>query len=167
MTKYGPVTLPRSPPHYLAEPKLTLGHLELAQTNAFVAEHHRHHKPVPGHRFSIDCFVQEQLVGVAIVGRPCARNIDQHNIVEVLRLCTDGRKNACSILYAACRRAAKELGYGKIITYILEAESGVSLTASGWRYEYTTRGGSWNRHYRPRNDHAPTNPKKLYSAILR
>lgn len=47
-------------------------HIELKAANAFVAEHHRHHGPVTGHRFSLGCIRREDqaLCGVAIVGRP-------------------------------------------------------------------------------------------------
>ena len=78
---------------------MTIRHIELKDANAFVAKHHRHHKPVTGHRFSIAAYDGDKLCGVAIVGRPVARNIDQQNTVEVLRLCTDGTRNACSFLY--------------------------------------------------------------------
>ena len=145
---------------------LQIRHIELREANEFVSLHHRHHKPVTGHRFSIGCFSDEKVVGVAIVGRPIARRIDQYNTVEVLRCCTDGTKNACSMLYSACRRAARELGYKRIITYILETEPGTSLVASGWNYVYTNRGGSWNVTSRPRKITAPTIPKKLYESIL-
>lgn len=146
---------------------LHIGHIELAEANAFVAEHHRHHKPVRGHRFSLGCYDGDRLCGVAIVGRPVARKIDQRSTVEVLRLCTDGTRNACSILYAACRRASRELGYSRIITYILESEPGTSLLAAGWRYCYTNRGGSWDSPSRRRYNKAPTAPKKLYDSILK
>ena len=145
---------------------LHIKHIELKQANKFVIEYHRHHQAVTGHKFSIGCYNDDKLVGVAIVGRPIARRIDQYNTVEVLRLCTDGTKNACSMLYGACKRAAKELGYERIITYILETESGISLIASGWNYVYTNRGGSWNVPSRKRIDCAPTIPKKLYESIL-
>lgn len=71
---------------------LEIKHIELKEANEFVGLHHRHHKPVVGHRFSIGCFSGSKLVGVAIVGRPIARRIDQHSTVEVLRCCTDGTK---------------------------------------------------------------------------
>lgn len=130
-------------------------------------DHHRHHKPTQGHRFSLACYDDDRLCGVAIVGRPVARKIDQYNTVEVLRLCTDGTHNACSFLYAACKRAAKALGYERIITYILESESGISLAASGWKYVYTNAGGSWDSPSRPREDKHPTCPKKLYECDLK
>lgn len=98
----------------------TIRHIELAEANAYVTEYHRHHKAVRGHRFSLACYVDGRLCGVAIVGRPRSRRIDQHTTVEVLRLCTDGTKNACSKLYGACGRAAKSLGYDRMITYTLE-----------------------------------------------
>lgn len=145
---------------------LQIKHIELKEANEFVSKYHRHHKPVTGRRFSIGCYNEDKLVGVAIVGRPIARKIDQYNIVEVLRLCTDGTYNACSILYGACRRAAKELGYEKIITYILESELGTTLKASGWEYAYTNKGGSWNVPSRPRTNKAPIEPKKMYYSIL-
>ena len=61
---------------------------------------------------------------------------------------------------------AKEMGYEKIITYILESENGVSLKAAGWEQESTTKGGEWNRKNRPRNTTAPTVPKKRYGKNL-
>ena len=145
---------------------LTIRHAELKEANAYVLTHHRHHKSVRGHRFSLACYEDGRLCGVAIVGRPRSRRIDQRNTVEVLRLCTDGTKNACSKLYGACRRAAKTLGYERLITYILEHESGASLAASGFTFCYQSRGGSWNQPGRPRTDQAPTCPKQLYEIIL-
>lgn len=145
---------------------LTVRHIELKDANAYVTAHHRHHKAVRGHRFSLACYDGDQLCGVAIVGRPRSRRIDQHMTVEVLRLCTDGKKNACSKLYGACRRAAVALGYQRLITYILENESGKSLLASGFTYCYTNKGGSWNQPGRPRTDKAPVCPKSLYEMIL-
>lgn len=145
---------------------LSIRHAELKDANAYVTAHHRHHKAVRGHRFSLACYDGDRLCGVAIVGRPRSRRIDQHTTVEVLRLCTDGTKNACSKLYGACRRAAKELGYHRIITYILESENGKSLVASGFSYCYTNKGGTWNQPSRPRTDKAPICPKALYEIIL-
>ena len=106
---------------------LTLRPVSLSEANSFVAEHHRHHKPVRGHKFSLGCMVDGQLVGVAIVGRPVSRYLDDGLTLEVNRLCTDGTQNACSFLYGAAARAARTMGYQKIITYILDTENGVSL----------------------------------------
>lgn len=80
---------------------LTLIPVSLKEANAFVAEHHRHHKPVTGHKFSIGCQSMGRLVGVAIVGRPVSRYLDDGLTLEVTRLCTTGERNACSMLYAA------------------------------------------------------------------
>ena len=145
---------------------LTVRHMELADANAYVTEYHRHHKAVRGPRFSLACYEAGRLCGVAIVGRPRSRWINQRTTVEVLRLCTDGTQNACSKLYGACRRAAKALGYDRLITYILEDEDGKSLLASGFSYCYTNKGGSWNQPGRPRTDKAPVCPKQLYEIIL-
>ena len=101
---------------------LTLIPVSLAQANEFVRQHHRHHKPVAGHKFSIGCAENGRLCAVAIVGRPVSRYLDDGFTLEVNRLCSDGTKNACSILYAAAARAARAMGYRKIITYTLDTE---------------------------------------------
>lgn len=102
---------------------LTLIPVSLAQANEFVRQHHRHHKPVAGHKFSIGCAENGRLCAVAIVGRPVSRYLDDGFTLEVNRLCNDGTKNACSILYAAAARAARAMGYRKIITYTLDPKA--------------------------------------------
>lgn len=146
---------------------LSVVHVELSDANAFVESIHRHHGRVAGHRFSIGVRDGDKLVGVAIVGRPVARMTDQVNVVEVTRLCTDGTKNACSFLYSACARAARELGYESIQTFILERESGVSVRAAGWSYSGDSGGGSWSRPSRGREDDHPTEKKSKYVKVLR
>lgn len=101
--------------------------VSLKEANAFVEQHHRHHKPVAGHKFSIGCTDGEQIVGVAIIGRPVARYLDDGWTLEVNRLATDGTRNACSMLHAAAWRAARAMGYKKLSTYILACETGSSL----------------------------------------
>lgn len=108
-----------------------------------------------------------QLHGVSIVGRPVSRHLDNGLTAEVTRLCTDGLSNACSFLYSACARIAREMGYEKIITYILASENGASLRASGWQaVEGLRGGGNWNVPSRPRADSPNTGPKRLYSLDL-
>jgi hypothetical protein len=130
----------------LRPPDVTLRtvHVELDEANEYVGRLHRHHKPVTGHRFSIGAARGFDLVGVVIVGRPVARQIDQKHVVEALRLCTDGSKQVCSFLYGAAARAARELGYWRIGTYILASEPGTSLKAAGWTEAHRTRGRDWN-----------------------
>ena len=131
---------------------LTAKPIELKEANDFVASLHRHHKPVHRDKFRVGC-VNEfgKLVGVAQCARPVSRFLDDGKTLEVVRLCTDGTENACSFLYSRCARIAKELGYSKIITYILASENGASLRASGWTLEATSvGGGSWDTPSRPR-----------------
>lgn len=117
--------------------------LTLAQANVAVRQWHRHHKPVVGHRFSLGAMAGDVLVGAVIVGRPKSRMSDQYQIAEVTRLVTDGHKNACSFLYGAAARVAKDMGFWKIQTFILESEPGTSLKAAGWRLINITEGGQW------------------------
>jgi hypothetical protein len=111
---------------------LNIKQISLQEANGFIAKYHRHHNTVVGHKWSIGCFIGDNLVGVAICGRPVSRKLDDGNTIEVTRLCTDGTKNACSKLYGSCARITREFGYNKIITYILDNESGASLKATGW-----------------------------------
>ena len=126
--------------------------ISLVEANAFVVALHRHHKPVPGAKFCIAASDGDTVVGVAIVGRPVARMIDNGWTLEVNRCCTDGTKNACSILYGAAWRVAKALGYRRLITYTLPDEGGASLRASGWTLLGLRGGGNWNVASRPRID---------------
>jgi hypothetical protein len=134
------------------------------EANAFVKKFHRHHKPVVGSVFQIACAKNGDVVGVAIVGRPVSRKLHNGWTLEVNRLCTNGEKNACSMLYAAAWRAAKELGYKRLITYILNTEPGTSLKAAGWKLIGEAGGGSWNVKSRPRVDKHPTQKKLLFEA---
>lgn len=125
--------------------------VELKEANKFIVALHRHHKEVQGHKFSIGCYSGEELLGVAVCGRPVSRHLDNGLNLEVTRLCTSGGKNICSKLYSACARIAKELGYDSIITYILASETGVSLRASGWMNEGEAGDTSWDRPKRRRD----------------
>ena len=120
------------------------------QAHDFIRRLHRHNKPGVGDKFCIGVKVGEQLVGVAVVGRPVAPKLDDGLTVEITRVCTDGTRNACSMLYGACRRAAKAMGYLRIFTYTLPEEGGASLRAAGFRLDKDDAGGSarmW--HNRP------------------
>ena len=144
------------------EIELQLTPLSLTDANAFVAKHHRHHKPVRGHKFSLGCIVGGQLVGVAIVGRPVSRYLDDGLTLEVNRLCTDGTKNACSFLYGAAAQVARTMGYRKIITYILEIENGASLRAAGWKCAGLAGGKIWTGKRRPAEPLYPEMMKYRY-----
>ena len=145
--------------------RLELIPMKLDEANAFVELHHRHHSPVPGCKFCIGVSLDGRVCGVAIVGRPVARMLDDGWTLEVNRTCTDGSSNANSMLYGAARRAAWALGYKRLITYTLPSESGVSLTAAGWKCIGEAGGGSWSRPSRPRVDTHPTQRKLLWEAI--
>lgn len=120
--------------------------VELADANAFVEAHHRHHDPVLNHRFSLGVGDDDGLRGVAIVERPKAKGIDQSLVLEVTRVATDGRRNACSWLYAAVARIAWWMGVRAVVTYTLaDVESGASLRAVGWWPErLDERDFDWN-----------------------
>lgn len=137
---------------------LELTPITLRETNAFVEQHHRHHGPARG---CICCVAVSTGVvrGVAIVSRPVARMLDDGYTAEVVRCCTDGMRNACSMLYAAAWRAVRALGYRKLVTYTLATEPGASLRAAGMRVVGEVRGRSWSCPSRPRVDTAPLQDK--------
>ena len=143
-------------------PLLRVVPCDLKTANDFVRRLHRHSRPVVGYKFAVGveaCAADGEpwaLVGVAIVGRPVARRMDNGKAAEVTRLCTDGTRNACSMLYGAARRAARALGHEPIYTYTLPDEGGASLRAAGFRLDKDDAGGSaamW--HNRPGRTAAP------------
>jgi hypothetical protein len=133
--------------------------ISFSEACEFIKLHHRHHKPPVGHKFSIALSDGINIVGVVMVGRPVSRILDNGFTLEVNRLATDGTKNACSMLYAASWRAAKSMGYKKLITYILNNELGTSLFAAGWKCIGSAGGSSWNCISRPRIDKSSTQLK--------
>jgi hypothetical protein len=82
---------------------------------------------------------EDVLRGVVVVGRPVARMLDDALTLEVTRTATDGTRNACSLLYAAAWRAAKALGYQRLVTRTQRGETGASLGAAGGRSSRTGR----------------------------
>jgi len=138
--------------------------IDLEGANEFVARYHRHHGCVIGHKFSIAAVMDNNIVGVVIVGRPVSRHLDDGLTLEVTRLCTDGTKNACSFLYGAAARAAFSLGFKRIGTYIRKDEPGTSLTGAGWRLVGETPGRSWSVPSRPRKDKTDLIPRLRFEA---
>ena len=140
--------------------------MTLREANAFVEQKHRHHGKVVGHKFSIGLSNGEEIVGVAIVGRPVSRYLDNGLTLEVTRLCTTGEKNACSMLYSAAARAAKAIGYRKIITYTLDTEAGASIRAAGWTCMGQAGGKRWTGKRCPAVDLCPPQMKLRYEKLL-
>ena len=144
---------------------LVIRPITLRVANAYVEEHHRHHKPARGCVFCLSVWKDGSMVGVAIVGRPLARMLQDGLTCEVTRCCTDGTRNACSKLYSAVAKAARAMGYERVITYTLPEEGGASLRAAGWTLEADgTGGGTWSRDGRKRVDKHPTSVKTRWAA---
>jgi hypothetical protein len=148
--------------------RLTLRPVTLTEARRFVGEHHRHNLPPgPGALFSVGISSDDELLGVAIAGRPVARLLCDGATVEVWRTCTTGVENGNSMLYGAICRAAKALGYQRVITYTLAEETGASLKASGFRIDAELKARpSWDTPSRPRiqtdlfgNERRPAGPK--------
>jgi hypothetical protein len=156
---------------------LTLGAIKRDDAKEFVRRHHRHASNPPcSWRWGHAVYNGAELVGVAMVGRPVARRLDHTRIVEVNRCCVLApalehagiAKDACSMLYAAAATEARRRGFERILTYVLESESGVALRAAGWTLEPGLfGGGSWNRKNRPRTDKANTGRKRRWCRVLR
>jgi hypothetical protein len=136
------------------------------EANAFIRQHHRHHGPVVGCVCCVSCCDADRVVGVAIVGRPVARGLQDGWTAEVTRLCVlSEARNAASKLYAACWRACRALGYRRLVTYTLPEEGGASLRGAGWRCIGQTGGGSWSCPSRPRIDKHPLQCKLRWERV--
>ena len=140
--------------------------LTLSEAFVFVNNIHRHHPAQQGGLFAIAVSEKEKVVGVAIVGRPVARHNSDSWTVEITRVAVmEGYPNACSMLYGACWRAARAMGYKKAITYTLDTEKGTSVKAAGWKCVGQTKGGSWNVPSRPRIDKHPLQKKFKWEKV--
>jgi hypothetical protein len=102
------------------------------QAVEYIRRIHRHHGRPQGYRFAVGVARDGVLVGVATAGRPVARMLNDGHTIEITRVATDGTPNACSMLYGACWRAARAMGYRRAVTYIQDGEPGTSLRAAGW-----------------------------------
>jgi hypothetical protein len=142
------------------------------EAKAFVARHHRTHpKRPPGWKFGVGVALDDAVVGVAMVGNPKARMLNDGWTLEVNRVCVlelppiegrDGKQHAAgavAMLYAACWRATRALGFRRLVTYTLPSEGGASLRGAGWTLVGEAGGGSWSRRERPRVDQHPTQRK--------
>lgn len=147
------------------QPRLTIVPCTRAEAKAFVEQHHRHHKPSLGDVFSLAVADEDMTIrGVAMVGRPVARMLADAWTLEVTRVATDGCPNACSALYGAAWKAARALGWKRLVTYTLNTEPGTSLKAAGWKCIGEAGGGNWSRVTRPRVDQHPTQLKMRWEA---
>lgn len=128
-------------------------HLRLVPTSQqdvrrYIAETHRHNDAPLAAQIRMCVGIEDdegKLRGVAVLGRPVARMLDDGRTAEVQRVATDGVKNGASMLYGACLRAAWAMGYDRVFTYTLEDEPGTSLRAAGWTEAGVSGGGSWDR----------------------
>lgn len=139
--------------------------ISFREAKEFNKLYHRHNPDVVGCKFCLSCWDDDQLVGVAICGRPVGRYLDDGITCEINRLCTDGTYNACSVLYGACCRVAKAMGYHKIITYTLQSEPGTSLKASGFTCEGEAGGTHWTGK-RNKGQDIPAEMKTRWSRML-
>ena len=147
------------------ETRLEIVPLNLTEAKFFVDRFHRHHRASVGGFFAVGCSCGPDIVGVAIVGRPVSRMLDDGWTAELTRLCTTGTPHVASKLYAACWRAARAMGWKKLITYILSSEPGTSLKAAGWKCLGECGGGTWSRKARPRVDCHPTQRKIRWEVV--
>lgn len=125
----------------------------------FVERSHRHNEApsVMQTSFAVGLEVDGVLVAVATAGRPVARGLDDGRTLEVNRVCVEGQwRNANSALYGAIRRAAKALGYRRIVTYTLESESGDSLRGAGFGNPVAIGARSWQDDTKQRVRHDVT-----------
>ena len=135
--------------------------IEISTASMFVQQFHRHSGRVRGSKFAIGLMREDEMVGVAIAGRPLARMLDDGLTIEIRRVCVkEGVKNGSSMLYGRMRRICQTMGYKKIITYTLLSETGSSLKAVNAKIVGETKPGSWSRKGRQRIDKKITKEPK-------
>ncbi len=139
---------------------LELVPLTISDALVFIDQHHRHkNQPPHMYRFAVGLAEGDELVAACLIGEPVNRHLMDGFTAEVIRLCTLGQPNACSMLYGAAWRAAKALGYRRIVTYTHTTEPGTSLVAAGWKVVGEVTGRHWNTKSRPRAVRGPPQDK--------
>jgi hypothetical protein len=145
---------------------LSIRPIHLNEAKEFIKQYHRHNIPPVGGKFAVACYNDKNKCGVAICGRPVARYFDDGFTLEIYRNCTDGTPNACSKLYGACLRIAKNMGYKKVITYTLESENGASLKASNFMFDGEAGGIAWTGTRRRNYYVSPDEMKSRWIKLL-
>jgi hypothetical protein len=127
---------------------LKIGPCTITKAKEVVGKIHRHNIPSITAVFCVGLYEDDELLGVAMVGLPKSRFLMDGKTLEVTRVAVpEGLPNANSMMYGACARAAKALGWSRLVTYTLPTESGSSLKAAGWKAdEKLAGGGSWQHH---------------------
>ena len=160
----------RFPGIFYGRKMLLMKPVTFRQANEFIKQYHRHNTVSQGCKFCVSVVDENGVMrGVAIAGRPVSRHLDDGYTCEIVRLCTDGTKNCCSKLYAACCHIAREMGYRKMITYVLMSETGSSLLASGFTLVAENCGKEkWTgkRYSNKTQSIRPAECKKRYERIL-
>lgn len=133
--------------------------MTLKEANAYVEQHHRTTGQWSGTSFQSDFLMGRRSWALLLWVVLVARHLDDGWTLEVNRLCTDGTRNACSMLYSAAWRAARAMGYKRLVTYILDTENGASLRASGWKCVGKAGGFRWTGKRRPEVDLYPAQMK--------
>lgn len=140
--------------------------ITLREAQEYINANHRHHNATVGCKFAIGCFAGDKMVGCAVCGRPVSRHLDNGLTLEINRVCTDGTRNACSMLYGACFRIAKAMGYCKVITYTLSSEPGASLRASNFTDAGIAGGTHWTGK-RDRGQDIPHEMKRRWERVIK
>lgn len=152
----------------MTQSRLFIAHIPLSVANEFVRCYHRHNRPVVSSKFNLGAVDEQGLLrGVAIIGRPVARMLDNGWTLEVTRVAADGCPNACSFLYGAARSATFALGYRRLVTYTLQEESGSSLRGAGWIRvaEIAARGQDWQNRPGRKSQSVIALPKYRWEAV--
>jgi hypothetical protein len=145
---------------------LELVPVTLAEAKLFIAVVHRHNPKVVGARSCVGAAENGEMVGVALVGRPVNKHLDDGWTAEITRVANEaGYKNACSFLFNAASKLARSMGYRRCFTYNQKRESGSSLRALGWKVLYDIRGRSWNTPSRPRMDKHTIEDRQMWVAF--
>ena len=140
--------------------KLQLIPIPIKRARIFIETHHRHTRAPNGGLFAVGITTDgKELCGCAVIATPIARGLADGWTCEATRVCViDGHPNACSMLYGAAARAAKALGYKRIVTYTLASEKGTSLKAAGWKVDALVKWKPW--------DHKATGGRKVKAVDL-
>lgn len=128
---------------------------------AFCDAHHSHLDPPDRIFYASAVHDETGLRCVALLARPKSRELQAQGYAEVVRVASDGTaEHAASMALGALMRAARALGWTKLVSYALLGEAGTIYRATGWWPVAITRPDrEWGCPSRPREEAAQSGSK--------
>ena len=113
--------------------KIKIRWIRQREAREFLYKNHRTQKTFTGSIFQLGYFENDLLCAVLVASRPANSGMNFYQTLDISRVGTiENTHYACSRLYSRAAKIAKLYGFSRLITYIDDSESGISLKSANW-----------------------------------